>query len=157
MNTFRLVACFQHDIPAGLNFMTFAPGLLTKSYFQFTLLYQKYYGQHTHKNKIRLHIFCIYISYLLHISFAYIYHLLPMDLWVTLLGGSGQENTVRSTHTKYRTATKEYVPTTPIFYTNKIKTVIHIPSCLSLRYGTLRYDTSSICSATGSQKVFLAS
>jgi len=43
-----------------------------------------------------------------------------MGLWVTLLGGSGQENTVRSTHTKYRTATKEYVPTTPIFYTNKI-------------------------------------
>lgn len=55
-------------------------------------------------------------------SFAY--HHLPMGLWVTLLGGSGQENTVRSTHTKYRTATKEYVPTTPIFYTNKIKTLI---------------------------------
>ena len=44
-----------------------------------------------------------------------------MGLWVTLLGGSGQENTVRSTHTKYRTATKEYVPTTPIFYINKNK------------------------------------
>lgn len=47
-----------------------------------------------------------------------------MGLLVTLLGGSGQENTVRSTHTKYRTATKEYVPTTPIFYTNKITTFI---------------------------------
>ena len=27
MNTSRLVACFQHEIPMGLNFMTFAPGL----------------------------------------------------------------------------------------------------------------------------------
>jgi len=28
MNTFRLVACFQHEIPTGLNFTTFAPRLI---------------------------------------------------------------------------------------------------------------------------------
>ena len=42
-------------------------------------------------------------------------HNSPMGLWVTLLGGSGQENTVSTTHKKYRMDTKEYVPTTPIF------------------------------------------
>ena len=57
-----------------------------------------------------------------------------MGLLVTLLGGSGQENTVRSTHTKYRTATKEYVPTTPIFYTNKITT-----------FNYLKFNTTDSC------------
>ena len=40
----------------------------------------------------------------------------PMGLWVTFIGGSGHDTTVRSTHIKYSTATSEYVPTIPIFY-----------------------------------------
>ena len=90
---------------------------LNKSTFQLVLFCQNNGLHYTYGNLNKILTGQINLHWL-----VYNYHLLPMGLLVTLLGGSGQENTVRSTHTKYRTATKEYVPTTPIFYTNKITT-----------------------------------